>query len=137
MSDEVGIDDLLNIVKQSSIIITKKELKNYIKEIPFVTKTSDGSYALLSEEKISYIDFYEFILRGSVDVQMFSQCYYVNHIDDNLLEKIRERQHYIIIPNEKKKEVLFLLKHSPSALAYAIEEDKSITRYRSKDGKRT
>ena len=135
MSDEVGIDDLLNIVKQSSIIITKKELKNYIKEIPFVTKTSDGSYALLSEEKISYIDFYEFILRGSVDVQMFSQCYYVNHIDDNLLEKIRERQHYIIIPNEKKKEVLFLLKHSPSALAYAIEEDKSITRYRSKDGK--
>ncbi|MBQ6746613.1 MAG: restriction endonuclease [Bacteroidaceae bacterium] len=135
MSDEVGIDDLLNIVKQSSIIITKKELKNYIKEIPFVTKTSDGSYALLSEEKISYIDFYEFILRGSVDVQMFSQCYYVNHIDDNLLEKIRERQHYIIIPNEIKKEVLFLLKHSPSALAYAIEEDKSITRYRSKDGK--
>lgn len=135
MSDDLGIDDLLNRIKGASIIITKKELKNYIKDIPFVTKSSDGRYALLPEEGISYIDFYEFILRGSVDVQMFSQCYYTNHIDDNLLEKIRERQHYIIIPKEKREDVLFLLKHSPSALAYAIEEDKSITRYRGKDGK--
>lgn len=135
MSGEVGIDDLLKRVKESSIITTEKELKNCIKKIPFVRESPDGRYALLPEDEISYIDFYEFILRGSVDVQMFSQCYYTDHIDDNLLEKIRERQHYIIIPNEKKKEVLFLLKHSPSALAYAIEEDKSITRYRSKDGK--
>ena len=135
MSGEVGIKNLINQVKESSIIITEKELKSYIKEIPFVTESSDGRYTLLPEEDISYIDFYEFILRGSVDVHMFSQSYYANHIDDDLLENIRERQHYITIPNEKKEEVLFILKHSPSALAYAIEEDKSITRYRGKEGK--
>lgn len=135
MPDEVRIDDILKRLKELSIITTKKEITTFIKEIPFVRESSNGCYTLLHEEDISFIDFYEFILRGSVDVQMFSQSYYVDHIDENLLEKIRERQHYIIIPKEKQKEVLFILKHSPSALAYAIEEDKSITRYRGKDGK--
>lgn len=135
MSDEIGIDGIYSRLKEASIITTKKEIKNYIKDIPFVRESSNDCYRLLPEEDISYIDFYEFILRGSVDVQMFSQCYYADHIDDNLLEKIRERQHYINIPKEKKEEVLFLLKHSPSALAYAIKEDKIITRYRGKDGK--
>jgi len=135
MSDRVGIDDLLTKVKDSSIITTKKELRNLIKEIPFVVEISKDYYELLPEEEISYIDFYEFVLRGSVDLQMFSHCYYTDHIDESLLEKIKERQHYIVIPKEKEDEVLFLLKHSPSALAYAIEEDKNITRYRGKDGK--
>ena len=135
MSDGVSIDDLLTKVKDSSIITTKKEIRNLIKEIPFVVETSKDYYELLPEKEISYIDFYEFILRGSVDLQMFSHCYYTSHIDKNLLEKIREIQHYIIIPKEKEDDVLFLLKHSPSALAYAIEKDKNITRYRGKDGK--
>lgn len=59
--------------------------------------------------------------------------FYKDHINRKLLDSIRELQKNIQIPEENIEECLFLMKHSPSALAYTIYEDKAITRYRSKD----
>lgn len=132
MSHKCRIKEILNSIKDYSMV-TEDEIRNLIEENPYVKEVSDNCYSLLPDEDISYIEFYKFILNGKVCAKMFSQPYYINHIDKNLIEKIMELQH-INIPEDKLEDVIFLLKASPVALSYAIKEDERLTNYRDKGG---
>lgn len=91
-------------------------------------------YSLISIENIDFIEFYRYIFTNTVPLYILSRNLYLRMIDEQLLERICKIQCCIKIPEEKKKDCVFLLQHSPSALSYAINEDEDITRYRSPNG---
>lgn len=138
MGKQTGIKEILDVVNSSSYMqafqATEKEICEIVNEIPYIEVSKQNYYTMIPENKINFIDLYKYILRGCINIKIFLQDYYKNHINKHLLTDILNIQHRIKIPENKYNDILFLLKHSPSALAYAITEDKSITSHRSKNG---
>lgn len=132
------IKEILDTVNSSSHMqafqATEKEIYKIANEIPYIELSDQSTYIMIAEDEINFIEFYKYILRGSVNIKIFLQDYYKNHINKLLLADILDIQHCIKLPEEKIDEILFLLVHSPSALTYAINEDKRITNHRSKNG---
>lgn len=124
--------DVINL--SSSIQVTENEICKIVKDIPYIELSELNCYTMIAEDKIRFIDFYRYILKGKINTKIFSQDFYKNHIDKSLLADILKIQHRIKLPEDKIDDILFLLANSPSALAYAINEDESITNHRSKDG---
>lgn len=135
MCKPTGIKEMLDVINSTSPFkVTEKEIRKIVNDIPYIEISEQNCYTMIAEDKINFIEFYKYILRGSINVKVFLQEYYKNHIDRLLLEDILNIQHCIKLPEEKKDDILFLLAHSPSALAYAINKDESITNHRGKDG---
>ena len=112
-----------SIPEFTSILIENKFIQN-----------NSGMYSLIPIEDIDFVEFYRYIFTNTVPLRILSRDLYLRMIDGHLLEKICTVQYCIKIPEEKKKDCVFLLQHSPSALSYAINEDKAITHYRSPNG---
>lgn len=112
-----------NISEFTSILSENKFIQNNL-----------GKYSLISLKEIDFIEYYRYIFINTVPLRILSRSIYLRMIDEQLLERICAIQYNIIIPEEKKKDCIFLLRYSPSALSYAINEDKAITRYRSPNG---
>lgn len=123
----------INTSKHLALPATATELNEILNNCPFVT-TNHNDISLIPATEINYIDFYRYLLRGQLNVGAISQQYYLEHIDRNLFDQIIQVQHYIKIPSEKIEDILFVLRFSPTALAYAINEDISITGYRGENG---
>lgn len=138
MSKQTSIKEILEMVNSSSYMqvfpTTEKEIRNIANEIPYIKISEQNTYTMLPDDEINFIDLYKYILRGSINIKIFLQDFYKNHINRQLLEGILVIQHRIKIPEDKIDDILFLLSHSPSALAYAITEDESITMSRGKEG---
>lgn len=138
MSKQTSIKEILEMVNSSSYMqvfpTTEKEIRNIANEIPYIKISEQNTYTMLPDDEINFIDLYKYILRGSINIKIFLQDFYKNHINRQLLEDILVIQHRIKIPEDKIDDILFLLSHSPSALAYAITEDESITISRGKEG---
>lgn len=138
MSKETSINEILEEVNSTQFMrdcpVSEKEIRDIAKNIVFIERRQSYHYAMLPDEKISFIELYRYILKGCVNVKIFLQEYYKKHICRDLLNEILNIQHCIKLPEDKINDILFLLAHSPSALLYAINEDESITRFRSKDG---
>lgn len=113
------------------LTVTEIEVSEGVDSIPYLTKSNEGEISVIDVKEIDFIEFYRFILKGTVSTKIMSTDFYKNNINEALLEKIREVQCGINIPEESIDDCLFLFKHSPSALAYAITPDEAITRFRS------
>lgn len=119
---------------KSGFEVTFAEIEEGIRLIPFLKVASDTKVSVIDEEEIDFIDFYRFILKDTVSTKVISTTFYKEHINLALLDRVKEVQNNIQIPIENVDECLFLMKYSPSALAYSIYEDKAITRYRNPRG---
>lgn len=126
------IEDWINTNK-TDLNVTFEEVEESIKAIPYLSVGIGGSVSVIEESDIDFLEFYRFVLTDTVSTRVMATRFYKDHINRKLLDSIRELQKNIQIPEENIEECLFLMKHSPSALAYTIYEDKAITRYRSKD----
>jgi len=111
--------------------VTRVEMEECIKAIPYLRIADNAKVSLINTKEIDHIEFYRFLLQDTVSVRVMATKFYKSHINKTLLKKISQIQCNIQIPEKNVEECLFLLKHSPSALTYAINEDKAITRNRS------
>jgi hypothetical protein len=122
-----------DILLDSKDNINQDEFSAILAENRFI-QNELNKYSLLPIDKIDFIEFYRYVFSNATPIRILSRQLYLRMINEQLLERICEIQCFIKIPNEKKSECLFLLQYSPTALSYAIEEDKAITRYRSPKG---
>ena len=133
----LSIEELMrkiqNVATDSYQDFSIPEFTSILIENKFIQNNS-GMYSLIPIEDIDFVEFYRYIFTNTVPLRILSRDLYLRMIDGHLLEKICTVQYCIKIPEEKKKDCVFLLQHSPSALSYAINEDKAITRYRSPNG---
>lgn len=109
------------------------EVKEEVDAIPYLEIVEDNKVSVIDENDIDFIELYRFILHDTVSTKVMATNFYKSHINEMLLAKIRSLQKNIQIPDGNVEDCLFLLKHSPSALAYSIYEDKALTRYRNPD----
>lgn len=133
LSIEQLIKKTQNVATDSYREFSISEFASILMENKFIQNNS-GMYSLISIENIDFIEFYCYIFTNTVPLYILSRNLYLRMIDEQLLERICKIQCCIKIPEEKKKDCVFLLQHSPSALSYAINEDEDITRYRSPNG---
>lgn len=133
LSIEQLIKKTQNVATDSYREFSISEFASILMENKFIQNNS-GMYSLISIENIDFIEFYRYIFTNTVPLYILSRNLYLRMIDEQLLERICKIQCCIKIPEEKKKDCVFLLQHSPSALSYAINEDEDITRYRSPNG---
>ncbi len=113
--------------------VNYSEVKEGVDFIPYLMTAEDNKVSVVDEIDIDFIEFYRFILHDTVSIKVMATNFYKNHINEKLLAQIRLLQKNIQIPEENVEECLFLMKHSPSALAYSIYEDQALTRYRNLD----
>lgn len=133
----LSIEELMrktqNVATDSYREFSISEFTSILIENEFIQNNS-GMYSLIPIKDIDFVKFYRYIFTNTVPLRILNRNLYLKMIDEQLLEKICTIQCCIKIPEEKKKDCVFLLQHSPSALSYAINEDKDITRYRSPNG---
>lgn len=96
-------------------------LQTALTQNPFVLYDKDRDIIALKEEAdIDFVDFYRYIIYYGYTVELITSEYYQNHINQKLIDRIMEIQFGIEIPEEKIEDCLFLIKHSPSALLFAL-----------------
>ncbi len=135
--EEFSFKELLTktqaILPDSNDTINQDEFSVILAANKFIQNKAD-KYSLLPIDKIDFIEFYRYVFTNAAPIRILSRQLYLKMINEQLLKRICEIQYCIKIPDDKKNESLFILQYSPTALAYAIEEDKAITRYRSPNG---
>ena len=103
------------------IQVDESEIDKCIKELDFVN-VNDNVVSLKPVQDINMIEFYRSLFVLGIPTKLYNS-YYLEHIDDSLLDSILNLQGGIILSNEERNIVLFLLKHSPSALHAALYEN--------------
>lgn len=76
------------------------------------------------------ISFINHLYKMGMTQELFSSEKFQNMIDSTLLESIKIIQYGIELDEREKDNCLFLIKHSPSALSYAINSDKFLHSYK-------
>ena len=93
-------------------------------------KITDDTYTLQNIDKGNIIEFYTYLLDDLIPIKIIRSELYQQNIDKELLNMIIAIQHDINIPEDCIDNSIFLLKHSPTALLYAIKPDPKIVRNR-------
>lgn len=123
MTFQDAISDVVNLTK-GGIIPEMKDVEEVVTTIPFAQVDSEARILKLrSEDEIDYVVFYNYLLNGPVIPPLLFDEYYQQHIDDDLLDKILNIQHGLKLTDEDRQSSLFLLRHSLSALRYALQPD--------------
>ena len=86
----------------------------------------DETIALKAIDEIDFVDFYRTVLSLGIPTKLYNPFYY-EHIDRLLLEELLYLQGNIDLNEEEKNIVLFLIKHSPSALRMMLYPNKMFT----------
>lgn len=86
----------------------------------------DGTIALKPINEIDFVEFYRTVLSLGIPAKLYDSFYY-DHIDELLLEELLHIQGDIDLDQEEKNMVLFLIKHSPSALRTMLYPNKMFT----------
>lgn len=106
--------------KQQNPISTSL-LEMALEQNPFITFNKDTSMVVLKDEsEIDMVDFYQYILTSEFSIDLVISDFYQEHINVDILDRIQKIQYGIEIPKEKVDDCIFLLKHSPTALFYAL-----------------
>lgn len=135
-SKGLSIDEIIQTmhsIQNTNYQTNKEELSGILNTNKFIDLYRN-KYKLKNKDNINFIDFYQYVLTGAIPIRILSRKLFLEKINEELLEQICEIQNGIKIPSEKKKECLFLLKYSSTALGYAIHPDDAITRFRSSNG---
>lgn len=118
------------IDKSTSEGISVEILKMAIKDNPFVELRNDSKDIFLkNRDAIDIVEFYRAVIYNGCPVELLTSDYYQKNINETLLSRISEIQYGFEIPEEKKDDVLFLLKYSPSAMLYALTPDNMLHGY--------
>lgn len=131
--DEVFAKNEDITTKKTEEKATKHEIDNALRNNSFVTE-SEGKYYLKEFDIDSLIEFFRYIFSEILPIRLLGRKWFLEKINDELLTKVLDIQYKIKVSEEQRKECLFLIKHSPSALAYAIRPDEDLIRYRSPNG---
>lgn len=135
---QITLDEVVSKIQltpnEENTTINLEDIQSAIEKNPFVYQSKNGTLSLLDKENIDFIGFYRFILKNAIHPRILSRKFYIENIDEDLLKKICSIQENISIPKERIDDCLFLLRHSLTALSYAIYPDPFIIRYRSSIG---
>ena len=122
MTYQDAISDVVKMT-EGGMVPEMKDVEEEMTQIPFANVDEVKHTATLkAPEEIDYANFYFWLLRGPIPVFLYND-YYQEHIDDSLLEKILTIQYNLNLTNEDKQSCLFILRHSHSALRYALMPD--------------
>lgn len=97
-------------------------IEECLTEIPYIN-LSNSEVSLKEPKDIDYVLFYKTAISDFLPISLFSN-YYLEHIDNHLLERICTIQFGIKLTEQEMNDCLFILKHSPSALLYSLHSDK-------------
>ena len=98
--------------------VDESEIEKCLQELDFVN-TTENTAVLKPIQDINVIDFYRTILGLGIPTKLYNS-FYKEHIDESLLDDILSLQGSILLSVEERNIVLFILKHSPSALHTAL-----------------
>ena len=122
MTYQDAISDVV-IMTEGGMVPEMKDVEEEMPLIPFADIDEQNRTATLKPAKeIDYANFYFWLLRGPIPVFLYHD-YYQEHIDEALLETILTIQYNIVLSDEDKQACLFILRHSHSALRYALQPD--------------
>jgi hypothetical protein len=120
---------------------TEEELKQIVADLEqqdLVVQSGSGTDLYLPQEDDAafyekLIGLYRFLLAGEITLPMITAItspYYINHINEELIARIQEIQGNIPLSLEEIRQARYLLKWSPTALAWALHPDEMIVNHR-------
>ena len=112
------IIDQIKLHSGNHLNVDETEVDNCLKELDFIAEI-EGVASLKPIQDIDFIEFYRSVLGLGIPTKLY-HSFYIEHIDDSLLDRILELHNQIVLNNDERKTVLFLLQHSPSALRVAL-----------------
>lgn len=122
LSFEDGISDVVFLTK-GGVIPSLKDVEEVIGTIPFANVDFSSESATIKDpSEIDYPSFYRSLLGNPIPVFLFDD-YYMQHIDEDLVNRICEIQYGLVLDADDKARCLFILRHSPGALSYALTPD--------------
>lgn len=98
--------------------VDESEIEKCLKELDFVNIVDDIA-SLKPIKEINMIEFYRSLLGLGIPTKLYNS-FYIEHIDESLLDSILCLQGGLSLTKDERNIVLFILKHSPSALNLAI-----------------
>ena len=113
---QIGEQVLLNSGGQ--VHADESEIEKCLMELGFVN-IIDDMVSLKPIEQINMIDFYRCLFGLGIPAKLYND-FYIEHIDEALLDSIISLQGGLSLTSEERNTVLFILRHSPSALHVAI-----------------
>lgn len=120
-------------MKKSQIFECCNEFENQIlieamDTCKFFTSCDDkASLRLCDFSNADKVDLYRFILDGDCPIEILASDFYLDNINNDLLEQIWIIQGGFRLPSEMMSDCLQLLKFSPSALRYALNKDRVLS----------
>lgn len=122
LSFEDGISDVVFLTK-GGVKPSMKDVEEVVGTIPFAHVDYPSNTATIKDpSEIDYPSFYRSLLDNSIPVFLFDD-YYMQHIDEDLINRICEIQYGLVLSGDDKARCLFILRHSPRALSYALTPD--------------
>lgn len=126
MTFQEAVSDVVCITR-GCIVPELKDVKEVVPTISFANvDVAKQTITLKSSKEIDYLEFYHLLLDGPALPFFLYDDYYQQHIDESLLEKILDIQHILTLSPEDCESCLFILRHSPNALRYAIRPQKMV-----------
>lgn len=126
MNGSLSFQDVISDVvfmTRGGIIPEMRDVEEVIPLIPFAdTDSAAKTVTLKDTNKIDYVEFYHFLLAGPIPLFLYDD-YFQQHIDEGLLDKVLSIQYGLRLSDEDRVKCLFILRHSPSALLYALNPD--------------
>lgn len=127
MELEALSEGLLKVCDVSEI--GQNELQSLIDKNPFVTKECE-SIRLKDSSNINFVEFYKWYDSGVMFLDGIATNFYVENVNEELLESIIKIQENLDIPDDKKGDCLYIMTLSPRALLYALRPDEVIVNSR-------
>lgn len=109
--------------------ISQNELETLIESNAFVTKDCD-MVRMNATTDIDFVEFYKWYDNGAMFYEGIATDFYIQNINDKLLDAIIKIQENLEIPEERKADCLYILTLSPRAMVYALQPDSVIVNSR-------
>ena len=112
------ISEQITLNSGDQLHVDDSEIDKCLKELDFV-HIEDNVARLKPIQEINMIEFYRTLLALGIPTKLYNS-FYIEHIDDSLLDSILSIHGGLSLTDEERNIVLFILKHSPSALNTAL-----------------
>jgi hypothetical protein len=112
------ISEQITLNSGDQLHVDDSEIDKCLKELDFI-HIEDNVARLKPIQEINKIEFYRSLLALGIPTKLYNS-FYMEHIDGSLLDSILSIHGELSLANEERNIVLFILKHSPSALNIAL-----------------
>ncbi len=121
MNSSLSYAQIVEFISQNSgdqLRVDVSEVEKCLKELDFIDVV-DNVASIKHVQEINMIEFYRSLLGLGIPTKLYNS-FYIEHIDESLLDSIIRLQGGLSLTKEERDIVLFIIKHSPSALRLAI-----------------